>query len=98
MTVYRSNVSVDLSTVSHETSENLKETSVLPLDSCQQTNYHNRMVEIPEPLPRDVAALHKLIRELAREIQQDRHRIELMERLLKRLERLVGNEDEQPVE
>ena len=51
------------------------------------------MVEIPDPLPRDVAALQKLIRDLAREIQQDRRRIDLLEGLAERLERLAEVED-----
>jgi hypothetical protein len=66
----------------------------LPLDGRLQTDYHECMAEIPDPLPRDVATLHKLIRDLAREIQQDRRRIELLEGLAERLERLVVGEDE----
>lgn len=95
--IYCANMSVVISTVSHETTEIHPINFRLPLDTRQQADYYSRMVEIPDPLPRDVAALHKLIRDLAREITEDRRRIELMERLLERLERLVGK-DERPVE
>ena len=47
------------------------------------------MVEIPDPLPRDIEALQKLARELIREYQQDRRRLEKMARLVERVERLV---------
>jgi hypothetical protein len=48
------------------------------------------MVEIPDPLPRDVEALQKLARELARENQQERRRIEKLEHLIRRIEHLVA--------
>lgn len=47
------------------------------------------MVEIPDPLPRDIEALQKLARELIRENQQNRRRLEKMEDLVERVERLV---------
>lgn len=47
------------------------------------------MVEIPDPLPHDIEALQKLARELARENQQERRRMERLEDLVRRLEHLV---------
>ena len=48
-----------------------------------------RMVEIPDPLPRDVDALHKLARELMRDIQEMKDKSLSMQRLIDKLETLV---------
>lgn len=47
------------------------------------------MVEISDPLPRDIEALQKLARELIRENQQNRRRLEKMGDLVERVQRLV---------
>ena len=47
------------------------------------------MVEIPDPLPDDISGLQKLARELIRENQQIRRRMEKMEQMIGVIERLV---------
>ena len=52
------------------------------------------MVDIPDPLPGDIDALHKLARELQDDIRGRRKRLRQMQDLIEVLEDLVETEDD----